>query len=120
LPAKWKLELPTQLRSQAGAWERAFLFFQKSKLLQKIRNAPYGTNICSGTNISHSTCIFCLLLSRAELKSIIACTGAQKYYNLSVFTTDTQKEDTEDAPEQSQINEAETDGNRGKNGGMGR
>ncbi|GJQ50588.1 hypothetical protein KsCSTR_35240 [Candidatus Kuenenia stuttgartiensis] len=41
-------------------------------------------------------------------------------YILSVFTTDTQKEDTEDAPEQSQINEAETDGNRGKNGGMGR
>ncbi|QII10297.1 hypothetical protein KsCSTR_09180 [Candidatus Kuenenia stuttgartiensis] len=40
MPAKWKLELPTQLRSQAGAWERAFLFFQKSKLLQKIRNAP--------------------------------------------------------------------------------
>ncbi|WP_169703140.1 hypothetical protein [Candidatus Kuenenia stuttgartiensis] len=111
------------------------MFFQKSKLLQKIRNAPYGTNICSGTNISHSTCIFvsCFLglnskvsLPALALRSIIIAgiTGIISHfflkYILSVFTTDTQKEDTEDAPEQSQINEAETDGNRGKNGGMGR
>ncbi|QII10582.1 hypothetical protein KsCSTR_12030 [Candidatus Kuenenia stuttgartiensis] len=34
--AEWKRELPIPLRSQAGAWERAFLFFQKTKVLQKI------------------------------------------------------------------------------------
>lgn len=41
-------------------------------------------------------------------------------YVLSVFSTATQKENTEDAPEQSQLNGLETDGNGEKNGGMGR
>ncbi|WP_347275051.1 hypothetical protein [Candidatus Kuenenia sp.] len=41
-------------------------------------------------------------------------------YVLSVFTTATQKENTEDAPEQSRLNGLETDGNSEKNGGVGR
>ncbi|MCR4291703.1 MAG: hypothetical protein NUV76_02380, partial [Candidatus Kuenenia sp.] len=55
--AKWKRELPMPLRSQAGAWERAFLFFQKSKVLQQfsfLKNSnnsaacriAYGRSIC--------------------------------------------------------------------------